>query len=40
MRILPAKRGGRDSPGYRVEGILKRRWCFGCLESEMPGAVD
>lgn len=26
MRILPAKRGGRDSPNYRWEGVLKRSW--------------
>ncbi|CAJ1375667.1 unnamed protein product [Effrenium voratum] len=26
MRILPAKRGAKDGPNYKVEGILKRRW--------------
>jgi len=26
MRIPPCKRGGKETPGYRVGGILKRRW--------------
>eukprot|EP00443_Scrippsiella_acuminata_P057371 CAMPEP_0115386812 /NCGR_PEP_ID=MMETSP0271-20121206/8338_1 /TAXON_ID=71861 /ORGANISM="Scrippsiella trochoidea, Strain CCMP3099" /LENGTH=503 /DNA_ID=CAMNT_0002810253 /DNA_START=53 /DNA_END=1562 /DNA_ORIENTATION=+ len=26
MRIPPCKRGGKDAPGYRIGGILKRRW--------------
>lgn len=40
MRILPAKRGGRDSPNYRWEGVLKRSWlekmCLGGDSHENP----